>query len=212
MPTLSKRPGVQRPPCSEPAPSSATKSKTSAARLPRSALRSSSFSDARTLADTRRCSVAKRFPPPCDGSPVIVPHPESVAAAKRRINGRRRHRFWEGRDFMAFQTGIRTSDRPITRTRNAKRVYHSGLVYVLACGVALTDGLASAPRRRDIQASGQNRASFDGPERELRRAPHDFGGPPIQFALFDNRPVFRPCGSLQRRQAPGRGSLAALLA
>lgn len=32
-----------------------------------------SLSAARMLADTRRCSVAKRLPPPCAGMPVSVP-------------------------------------------------------------------------------------------------------------------------------------------
>ena len=34
-----------------------------------------SFRAERILAETKRCSVAKRLPPPCAGMPVRVPQP-----------------------------------------------------------------------------------------------------------------------------------------
>jgi hypothetical protein len=63
-PTLNSSPGDQRPPLKLPPPSSATRSKIRAARLPLSGVTSMSISAERMLAETRRCSVAKRFPPP----------------------------------------------------------------------------------------------------------------------------------------------------
>ena len=74
-PTLKSRLGDHRPPLKLPAPSSAIRSKTSAARLPCKALTSRSIKAERMLAETKRCSVAKRLPPPCAGMPVRVPQP-----------------------------------------------------------------------------------------------------------------------------------------
>jgi hypothetical protein len=50
-------------------------SNTKAARLPFKEVTSMSFKAARILAETNRCSVAKRLPPPCAGIPVNVPQP-----------------------------------------------------------------------------------------------------------------------------------------
>lgn len=74
-PTLSNKLGDHRPPLKLPAPSSAIRSKISAARLPCKALTSRSIKAERMLAETKRCSVAKRLPPPCAGMPVRVPQP-----------------------------------------------------------------------------------------------------------------------------------------
>jgi hypothetical protein len=41
-----------------------------------------SMSAARMLADTKRCSVAKRLPPPWAGRPVKVPQPVKAKEAK----------------------------------------------------------------------------------------------------------------------------------
>ena len=81
-PTLKSRLGDHRPPLKLPAPSSAIRSKTSAARLPCKALTSKSIKAERMLADTKRCSVAKRLPPPCAGMPVRVPQPLKPKSTK----------------------------------------------------------------------------------------------------------------------------------
>ena len=82
-PTLKSRLGDQRPPLKLPAPSSAIRSKTSATRLPCKALTSRSIKAERMLAETNRCSVAKRLPPPCAGMPVSVPQPLKTNSKKR---------------------------------------------------------------------------------------------------------------------------------
>lgn len=82
-PTLKSRLGDQRPPLKLPAPSSAIRSKISAARLPCKALTSRSIKAERMLAETKRCSVAKRLPPPCAGIPVSVPQPLKLTNNKK---------------------------------------------------------------------------------------------------------------------------------
>lgn len=86
-PTLNNKPGEMRPPDMLPPPSSATMSNTKAARLPLSSDTSMSFKAERILADTKRCSVAKRLPPPWAGMPVKVPQPvrDKLAAIKKSI-------------------------------------------------------------------------------------------------------------------------------
>ena len=69
-----------RPPFKLPPPSSATISNITATRLPRRGETSMSLSDERIAAETRRCSVAKRLPPPCEGIPVSVPQLVKVIA------------------------------------------------------------------------------------------------------------------------------------
>lgn len=71
---------LNRPPFNVPPPSSAIISKTTATFLPRKGVRSISFNEERILAETRRCSVANRLPPPCEGMPVIVPQAVSDKA------------------------------------------------------------------------------------------------------------------------------------
>jgi hypothetical protein len=55
-------------------------SNTKAARLPFKEVTSISLSAERILADTKRCSVAKRLPPPWAGMPVRVPQPVNIKA------------------------------------------------------------------------------------------------------------------------------------
>jgi hypothetical protein len=74
-PTLNNKPGEMRPPDILPPPSSATMSNTKAARLPFKDVTSTSLRAERMLAETKRCSVAKRLPPPWAGIPVRVPQP-----------------------------------------------------------------------------------------------------------------------------------------
>lgn len=58
VPMLKSMPGLIRPPAILPPPSSATMSKTKAARLPFREVTSMSLSAARMLAETKRCSSA----------------------------------------------------------------------------------------------------------------------------------------------------------
>lgn len=74
-PILNNKPGLIRPPDMLPPPSSATMSNTKAARLPFKGVTSMSLRAERMLAETKRCSVAKRLPPPWAGMPVNVPQP-----------------------------------------------------------------------------------------------------------------------------------------
>ena len=64
------------------------KEKIKATRWPRNWLISMRSSDPRIVAETRRCSSVKRFPPPWPGIPVKVPQPCSArdAAAKAAID------------------------------------------------------------------------------------------------------------------------------
>lgn len=75
---------LRRPPLSDPPPSSEIRSKMRATFLPWSGLTSMLFSAPRMLASTRRCSVAKRLPPPWLGMPVKVPQPVRVVVRKQR--------------------------------------------------------------------------------------------------------------------------------
>lgn len=87
-PTLKSKPGEIRPPDMLPPPSSATISNTKAARLPFKLVTSTSLRAERMLAETKRCSVAKRLPPPWAGMPVKVPQPVRIKLTSAKANAK----------------------------------------------------------------------------------------------------------------------------